>query len=198
VLKEFSLDHKDGALCRLVNELTNKHGDLSKDLQKKIDDVVKEFSLNEEGSALKRLVDSVDRAQKRICDEFSLDNEQSALKRFRTELMTVFQAHVDVSAKFQEEVKLALQKLTTTREVEAGTPRHGFTFEEAVLQLICLQANETFRNTSAPKPGRSRAASSAILSSSSERKAPLPVQGSFLRPKSARAIRSTRPARKSN
>jgi hypothetical protein len=115
---------------------------LNKDLQKKIDEVVKEFSLNEEGSALKRLVDSVDRAQTRICDEFSLDNEQSALKRFRTELMTVFQAHVDVSAKFQEEVKLALQKLTTTREIEAGTPRHGITFEDSVLQMICRQANE--------------------------------------------------------
>lgn len=142
VLKEFSLDHKEGALSRLVSELTTKHGDLSKDLQKKIDEVVKEFSLNEEGSALKRLVDSVDRAQKRICDEFSLDNEQSALKRFRSELMTVFQAHVDVSAKFQEEVKLALQKLTTTREVEAGTPRHGIKFEDAVLALICRQASE--------------------------------------------------------
>jgi hypothetical protein len=136
VLKEFSLDHKEGALSRLVNELTAKHGDLSKDLQKKIDEVVKEFSLNEEGSALKRLVDSVDKAQKRICDEFSLDNEQSALKRFRTELMTVFQAHVDVSAKFQEEVKLALRELTARREEQSRSTLHGGTFQSAMFEFL--------------------------------------------------------------
>jgi len=136
VLKEFSLDHKDGALCRLVNELTTKHGDLSKDLQKKIDVVVKEFSLDEEGSALKRLVDSVDTAQKRICDEFSLDNEQSALKRFRTELMTVFQAHVDVSAKFQEEVKLALRELTARREEQSRSTLHGGTFQTTMFEFL--------------------------------------------------------------
>jgi hypothetical protein len=136
VLREFSLDNKDGALCRLIAELTSKHGDLSKDLQKKIDEVVKEFSLNEEGSALKRLVDSVDRAQKRICDEFSLDNEQSALKRFKTELMTVFQAHVDVSAKFQEEVKIALRELTARREEQARSTLHGGTFQSALFQYV--------------------------------------------------------------
>lgn len=136
VLKEFSLDQKDGALCRLVNELTTKHGDLSKDLQRKIDEVTKEFSLNEEGSALKRLVDSVDRAQKRICDEFSLDNEQSALKRFRTELMTIFQAHVDVSAKFQEEVKLALRELTARREERSRSTLHGGTFQAAMYEFV--------------------------------------------------------------
>jgi hypothetical protein len=142
VLKEFSLDHKDGALCRLVTELTNKHGDLSKDLQKKIDEVIKEFSLNEEGSALKRLVDSVDRAQRRICDEFSLDNEESALKRFKTELMTVFQAHVDVSAKFQEEVKVALRELTARREEQARSTLHGGTFQLAVFEFLHQQSEQ--------------------------------------------------------
>jgi hypothetical protein len=136
VLKEFSLDNKEGALCRLICELTNKHGDLSKDFQKKIDEVIKELSLNEEGSALKRLVDSVDRAQRRICDEFSLDNEQSALKRFKTELMTVFQAHVEVSAKFQEEVKLALRELTARREEQARSTLHGGTFQSAFFQFL--------------------------------------------------------------
>ncbi|MEM6798047.1 MAG: hypothetical protein AAF589_00905, partial [Planctomycetota bacterium] len=52
VLKEFSLDNKQSALRRLVDELTGKHGDLGKDLQGKIDEVVKEFSLDKEDSAL--------------------------------------------------------------------------------------------------------------------------------------------------
>jgi hypothetical protein len=50
LMKEFSLDNADGALCRLVKELTSKHGDLSKDLQGKIDEVIKEFSLDKEDS----------------------------------------------------------------------------------------------------------------------------------------------------
>jgi hypothetical protein len=81
LLREFSLDNADGALCRLVKELTVKHGDLSKDLQNKIDVVVKEFSLDEKNSALSRLVQNVDRAQRTITSEFSLDNEQSGLRR---------------------------------------------------------------------------------------------------------------------
>ena len=87
VLKEFSLDNKDGALARLVSELTTNHGDLSKDLQTKIDVVVKEFSLNDENSALSRLVQNVDRAQRTITNEFSLDNETSCLSRLKRELM---------------------------------------------------------------------------------------------------------------
>src|SRR5690606_35656172 len=59
VLKEFSLDNQDGALARLVRELSTKHGDLSKDLHTKIDEVVKEFSLDQENSALSRLVQNV-------------------------------------------------------------------------------------------------------------------------------------------
>ena len=142
VLKEFSLDVPDGALSRLVRELTDRHGALGRDIQLKIDKVMKEFSLNEEGSALKRLVDNVDKAQEKICAEFSLDNDQSALKRFKTEVMTVFQAHMETSAQFQEEVKLALQKLVTKREVEAGTPRHGIEFEVALVDILRQQADQ--------------------------------------------------------
>jgi hypothetical protein len=56
VLREFSLDNKDGALARMVCELTNNHGQLTESLQKKIDAMVDEFSLDKEDSALSRLV----------------------------------------------------------------------------------------------------------------------------------------------
>jgi len=81
VLREFSLDNKEGALARMVDELTTNHGLLSESLQKKIDEVVGEFSLDKEDSALSRLVRNVDRAQSTITREFSLDNEGSALSR---------------------------------------------------------------------------------------------------------------------
>jgi hypothetical protein len=142
MLKEFSLDYKEGALSRLMTELNETHGAMGREFQLKIDTVMKEFSLNEEGSALKRLVDNVDKAQQKICAEFSLDNDQSALKRFKTEVMTVFQAHMESSAQFQEDVKLALQKLVTKREVEAGTPRHGIDFEVALFEILRQQADQ--------------------------------------------------------
>lgn len=136
LLREFSLDNADGALCRLVKELTSKHGDLSKDLQGKIDVVVKEFSLDEENSALSRLVKNVDRAQRTITNEFSLDNETSGLRRLKNELTTILEAHVKTNAEFQEEVKIALGKLVTKREVESQGPQHGGTFEDAVFNFI--------------------------------------------------------------
>lgn len=136
ILREFSLDNAEGALCRLVKELTSKHGDLSKDLQGKIDVVVKEFSLDEENSALSRLVQNVDRAQRTITNEFSLDNERSALRRMKNELTTILESHVKTNAEFQEDVKVALGKLVTRREEEARSTRHGATFENAVFGFI--------------------------------------------------------------
>ncbi|MCC6494527.1 MAG: hypothetical protein IT424_16070 [Pirellulales bacterium] len=140
LFREFSLDNADGALCRLVKELTAKHGDLSKDLQGKIDVVVKEFSLDEENSALSRLVQNVDRAQRTITSEFSLDNERSALRRLKNELTTILEAHVKTNAEFQEEVKIALGKLVTRREEEARSTRHGATFQNAVFDFIDREA----------------------------------------------------------
>jgi hypothetical protein len=134
--KEFTLDNADGALCRLVKELTAKHGDLSKDLQSKIDVVIKEFSLDEENSALKRLVNNMERAQKTITNEFSLDNEQSALQKLKRELTTILETQVKTNADFQEEVKVSLAKLVTKRETEARTTQHGGTFEEALYQFL--------------------------------------------------------------
>ncbi|MBL9165045.1 MAG: hypothetical protein JNL18_20110 [Planctomycetaceae bacterium] len=136
LLREFSLDYADGALCRLVKELTSKHGDLSKDIKDKIDGVVKEFSLDEENSALSRLVKNVDRAQRTITNEFSLDNETSGLRRLKNELTTILEAHVKTNAEFQEEVKVALGKLVTRREEEARSTRHGATFENAVFSFL--------------------------------------------------------------
>jgi hypothetical protein len=60
VLKEFSLDNKEGALARMIGELTASHGQLTEALEKKIGVVISEFSLDKEDSALNRLVRNVD------------------------------------------------------------------------------------------------------------------------------------------
>ncbi|QDS97176.1 hypothetical protein [Adhaeretor mobilis] len=136
ILQEFSLDNPNSALTRLIEQLTSKHGSLSKDLQGKIDEVIKEFSLDKEDSALNRLVTRVNRAQETITREFSLDNDQSSLKRMKTELTTILEAHVKTNAEFQEEVKIALEKLDTKRKTELRSTTHGNTFEDAVLSFL--------------------------------------------------------------
>jgi hypothetical protein len=140
VLKEFSLDNKQGALARLVGELTAKHGDLTKDLQTRIDVVVKEFSLNEENSALSRLVQNVDRAQRTITSEFSLDNETSALSRLKREMLELLAATEKKNQTFQEDVKVSLARIVTTRQEIEQSTRHGKIFEEAMFEFVAREA----------------------------------------------------------
>jgi hypothetical protein len=140
VLKEFSLDYKEGALCRLVNELTAKHGDLNRGLQEKIDAIVKEFSLNEEGSALSRLVNNVTQAQRTITDEFSLDSETSCLSRLKRELVELLAAADKKNQQFQEEVKISLATIMTSRREAERSTRHGVEFEAAVSEFLAREA----------------------------------------------------------
>jgi hypothetical protein len=140
VLKEFSLDNQDGALARLVRELTTNHGDLTKNLQSKIDAVIKEFSLNEENSALSRLVQNVTRAQQTITNEFSLDNDQSALCRLKQELSQMLAQADAKSQKFQEEVKIALATIAATRREAERSTRHGLEFQDAVCEFLAREA----------------------------------------------------------
>jgi hypothetical protein len=170
VLREFSLDNKDGALARMIGELTNNHGQLTEALQKKIDTVVDEFSLDKENSALSRLVKNVDRTQNTIVSEFSLDNEGSALSRLATilqntrqaidsnltldgegsslarlrrELVTILEKHTETNTVFQEEVKVALGKMMAKREEARCSTRHGLVFEDAVCQYLEHHAQQT-------------------------------------------------------
>src|SRR5688572_20829840 len=143
MLAEFSLDNKDGALSRMVGELTANNGRLTGDLASKIDDVIKEFSLDKDDSALSRLVRRVESTQRRITDEFSLDNESSALNRMsgllgtatdsinfnlsldregsalsrlRSEFIEIFSRHEQQNTSFQRDVTSALESMKVRRE----------------------------------------------------------------------------------
>jgi hypothetical protein len=170
VLREFSLDNKEGALARMIGELTTNHGQLTEALQKKIDTVVAEFSLDKEDSALSRLVSNVDRAQRTITREFSLDDDSSALSRLATmlqntrtaidgnltldgessslarlrrELLSILQAHTETNSAFQEEVKVALGKMIARREESQRSTQHGLAFEDAVCGYLEYHAQQT-------------------------------------------------------
>lgn len=167
VLAEFSLDRPESALSRLVGELTKSQGQLTGQLQGKIDTVVAEFSLDKEDSALSRLVRNVDRAQRTITAEFSLDseqsalsrlkqvlddthkaihdhltldNEQSALARLKRELLSLLDQQTEHNQKFQEEVKVTLGQMVARRQEAARSTRHGHTFEQAVFEFLQHQA----------------------------------------------------------
>ncbi|MCH2125741.1 MAG: hypothetical protein MK165_13170 [Pirellulaceae bacterium] len=142
VLKQFSLDNKEGALARFIAELVENQGELSENLRNKIDEVVKEFSLNEEDSAMSKLVRNVKNAQQKITDEFSLDNDRSALARLRGEVFSLLKEDREVNRQFQEDVKLALREMTARREEAAQSPRHGLLFEDAVYELVAAESNK--------------------------------------------------------
>lgn len=140
VLSQFSLDNDQGALARLVKELTQRQGHLSEQIHTKIDEVVKEFSLDEEESALSRLVRNVDRAQRTITSEFSLDDESSALARLKREMLSLMKEQHEKNNKFQEEVKGALQAMEARRSESEKSTRHGRVFEDAVFEFVQHQA----------------------------------------------------------
>lgn len=156
VLKQFSLDCKDGALSRFISELTDCHGKLSNDLSLKIDGVVKQFSLDEENSALSRLVRNVDQAQKVITSEFSLDAENSALARLRRELSQVLLEQKETNLKFQEEVKASLQAMLIRKEESLRSTRHGIDFENVVVEVIQKEAvrQNDIATATGTSPGR--------------------------------------------
>jgi hypothetical protein len=163
VLQEFSLDNSQSALSRLVAELTRNHGQLQRDLQAKLDNVVKEFSLDQENSALSRLVRNVDAAQRTIVREFSLDNPESAFSRLNTmlrdtqgaihgnltlddenaplarlkrELLQLLKENSRENVEFRQDVRATLAKLVARREETRQTTRHGVEFEEVLGQFL--------------------------------------------------------------
>ena len=163
ILAEFSLDNNQGALKRLVNELTQANGKLKTDLAAEIGNVVQEFSLDKEDSALSRLVKRVETAQATITKEFSLDeegsalsrlstvineakgsidanltldNEASALFRLKREIVEILNAHERKVQEFQGDVKASLEAMKAQRKETARSTQHGNDFEATACEFI--------------------------------------------------------------
>ncbi|MFL6449735.1 MAG: hypothetical protein ACJ746_18945 [Bryobacteraceae bacterium] len=176
-LKEFSLDNKESALSRLVDELTTNNGNLKTDLKTQVEGLVGEFSLDKPGSALSRLVSKVEKTQKAIADEFStdndqsainrlsrmlsdtrqqidknltLDNEGSALARLKRELQTAIDALNNRNMEFQSEVRSTLAALEARKEEASHSTRHGKTFEDQLGLVLAAEAqriNDSYEAT---------------------------------------------------
>jgi len=150
ILNQFSLDNKEGALSRLVSELTDSQGKLTGNLQDSIKNVVGEFSLDNEDSALSRLVLRVEKAQKQISDEFSLDTESSALARMKREMLEILSTHKKDSTEFQQEVREALTDMKARKEEAQRSTTHGNIFEDELLhvtQSMCQKSGDIITAT---------------------------------------------------
>ena len=140
VLRQFSLDHADSALSRLVRELRVHQGDLSRDLKGQVDAVVREFSLDKPDSVMSRLSGLLTRTQDEIGRNLSLDDDGSALARLRRELMTVVEEMATRNASFHSDVRATLSAQGARKEEAARSTRHGATFEEALGGLLAAEA----------------------------------------------------------
>ncbi|GBD36643.1 hypothetical protein HRbin36_01768 [bacterium HR36] len=136
VLRQFSLDNRDGALCRFLDELQKHQEQVAGDLQTKIAKVVDEFSLDRQDSALSRLVRNVEEAQKKIIEQFSLDKGDSALSRLRQELIDTLEKLRNAQQVFQEEVKKELAALQARRQEMQRSTQHGLQFEQALFEQL--------------------------------------------------------------
>jgi hypothetical protein len=117
-LREFSLDHADSALSRLVQQ----------------------FSLDDDGSAMNRLSKMISAATQEIGRNLTLDDDGSALSRLKRELEGTIDRLVRENVEFQAQVREALARLDTRRKADARAPRHGVEFEERLGALLASEA----------------------------------------------------------
>jgi len=136
ILREFSLDNREGALSRLVSELAEQHGEVGEALEKRIGEVMGEFSLDREDSALSRLVGRVEKAQQQISSEFSLDEEGSALSRMRREFLDVIETQRQANERFHGEVLERLAEMVARKAESDRSTRHGEDFEANVFTFL--------------------------------------------------------------
>ena len=136
ILREFSLDRRDSALSRLVQELRESNLRTGQSLQERIDAVTGEFSLDRQDSALSRLVGRVEAAHREIRSQFSLDTENSALARLRRELLESVAQQRHDNERFQREVLARLAESTARKQEENRSTRHGEVFENAVWAFV--------------------------------------------------------------
>lgn len=140
VLRQFSLDHGDSALSRLVRELRSQQGDLSRDLKGQVEAVVREFSLDKPDSVMSRLSGLLTRTQEQIGKNLSLDDDRSPLARLRRELMGKVEEISKHNVSFHSDVRATLSALEARKQEMARSTRHGATFEDALGGLLAIEA----------------------------------------------------------
>lgn len=143
ILKEFSLDNKDGSLVRVIGELQQQSRTLAGDVSMRMDNLIDEFSLDRDNSALSRLVKRVELNQRLFAEQFSLETQSSSLFRLRRELLDTLERQNRTIVAME---RLVVKEMTAVgarraqeeavNEVLQRSPEHGLRFEAAVAQHI--------------------------------------------------------------
>jgi hypothetical protein len=181
ILQQFSLDDKDSALSRTIDELVGENDNLRKNLASDLNTVKSEFSLDNEEGALARLVKRVEQAYNAIQQQFTLDNEQSALSRLkkeldetsgtirsrltldddrsplsllRRELVKIIKENEETNQKFQQEVKSSLAALQARKAEAVRSTRHGLEFEDAAGVVLRKLAKGDLFDECGHNPGK--------------------------------------------
>ena len=140
VLAQFSLDHEQSALSRLVRQIADQQGKLRAEFAEDIEEVVRQFSLEEDDSALSKLVNQVEDASRDMSEQFSLDHEQSALSRLKRELSGSIEQLNRQQQEFQEKVIETLATMAGKKEAEDRGVAHGYVFEDEVARVVQREA----------------------------------------------------------
>ena len=140
ILKEFSLDNPEGALSRLVKQITDHGGELREDLRGKIDGLLKQFSFDDEQSALSRMSKTVETTNQAISKHLTLDDESSALSRLKREMLGLIEKQTKDAQEFHVAVRTTLERMQARREEAAASTRHGLDFEAQVVAVVQAEA----------------------------------------------------------
>jgi hypothetical protein len=141
ILREFSLENADGALARLVREVSEFRDTLGQSLDERIGEVVGEFSLDDEESPLSRLVQRVEFTQQQIYDEFSLEEGASSLGRVRNELLSVLETQKREASDFQREVRQTLASMAASTDAVVPVARQAHDFQSALFAFFRRQSH---------------------------------------------------------
>jgi gas vesicle protein len=129
ILREFSLDHPESALSRLVLRVEAT--------EKKIGD---QFSTDDDTSALSRLSKMLQATSDQVGKNLTLDDENSALSRLKRELLATIEDLAKKNVELQLQVRETLGRLEKGKDDAARTTLKGGIFEDALGELLRAEA----------------------------------------------------------
>jgi hypothetical protein len=125
IAREFSLDHEQSALSKMLKQLENKQLSLGENLNDHVNKLV---------------------------EELTLDNEGGALSRIRKQLADVLEKIQKENQQFQQEVREKLLVEAVTKQERAKGTLHGFDYEARVgerLMPLVQTWHDTIEHTGA-------------------------------------------------
>ena len=166
IVHQFSLENGEGILAHLVKVLQEANGELVGELNKgntghresldqRITALSRQFSADYPDSAVSKLVRTVTDGSTKIAGQLTLDDPNSPLSRMQGTIVGLLQTAADGAQQHQQNVATSLAAIITRRDADAGSPRHGLTFQDrglAYLADLAGQRGHVFDNVSA-RPG---------------------------------------------